>query len=327
MADWLQRQWYRLGIWHLVLIPLSWLFCVISALRRLAYRAHVLPSFKLPVPVIVVGNISVGGTGKTPLVVWLAKRLQAAGFKPGIISRGYGADIAEPVRVTRDSAAQDVGDEPLLIAGRTSMPVWVGQDRVATARKLLEANPECDLIISDDGLQHYRMQRDIEIAVIDGRRQFGNGWLLPAGPLRESVARLQQVDAVVCHGAPVSELPQAFVMQLTADAFHQVSDPNTTRSADDFISKRLLAIAGIGHPERFFEQLRRMQLTFASRAFPDHHPYRAEDLQTQGIDAILMTEKDAVKCRAFAQKDWWYLPVEADVQDGLLDRLLPKLRN
>lgn len=327
MADWLQRQWYRLGIWHLVLIPLSWLFWTLSVLRRLAYRAQLLPGFTLPVPVIVVGNISVGGTGKTPLVIWLAKRLQAAGFNPGIISRGYGSDNADPARVTRDSHAQAVGDEPLLIAERTGMPVWVGKDRVATAMALLKADPTCDVIISDDGLQHYRMRRDIEIAVIDGQRQFGNGWLLPAGPLRESVARLQQVDAVVCHGGPLSGHPQAFGMQLKAGVFHRVSDPNTTQSADDLIGKRLLAIAGIGHPERFFEQLRRMHLTFTSRAFPDHHPYRADDLQTQGIDAILMTEKDAVKCRAFARNDWWYLPVEADVQDGLLDRLLPKLRN
>jgi tetraacyldisaccharide 4'-kinase len=327
MADWLQRQWYRLGIWHLVLIPLSWLFRGISTLRRLAYRTHLLTAFKLPVPVIVIGNLSVGGTGKTPLVVWLARRLQAAGFKPGIISRGYGAAHAAPLSVTQDSEARDVGDEPLLVAERTGLPVWVGKDRVATARKLLQANPACDVIISDDGLQHYRMRRDIEIVVIDGERGFGNGRLLPAGPLREPGTRLQEVDAVVCHGGNVSDWPQAFGMQLTAGVFHQVSDPGNTRPADAFIGKRLLAVAGIGHPERFFGQLRRMQLTFQSRAFPDHHPYIADDLQTQGIDAILMTEKDAVKCRAFAGTDWWYLPVEAEVQDGLLDRILSKLRN
>lgn len=326
MADWLQRQWYRLSVWHLVLMPLSWLFRLLVALRRLAYSTGLFKSFRLSVPVIVVGNITVGGTGKTPLVIWLVQQLQAVGFKPGVISRGYGAQNALPLEVTAQSNAQETGDEPLLIASHIDMPVFVCRDRVMAARALLGAHPTCDLLISDDGLQHYRLQRDIEIAVVDSQRQFGNRRLLPAGPLREPVSRMQEVDAVVCNGEAVIGYPNTYRMQLRASLLHQVSSPVNTLAADALQGKRLLAVAGIGNPERFFGQLRRMGLAFETRVFPDHHPFQAQDLQTQGIDAILMTEKDAVKCRAFAEAHWWYLPVEAELQDGLLSCILPKLR-
>lgn len=327
MAAWLQKQWYRSTVWQFVLAPFSWLFGLIVALRRLAYRIGVFKADSLPVPVIVVGNISVGGTGKTPLVIWLAQQLQAAGFSPGIISRGYGGSSERPVSVSLGSDPVIAGDEPVLIANRTHLPVWVCRDRVAAGQALLNANPRCDVIISDDGLQHYRLHRDIEIVVIDGQRGFGNGRLLPAGPLREPVSRLQEVDAVVSHGG--SEDARTFRMELHAKAFYQVSDPTLTVNADALRGKRLLAIAGIGNPERFFAQLRQMGLKPQTRAFPDHHAYRAEDfqdLQTAGIDAILMTEKDAVKCRSFAEAHWWYLQVNAEVRDGLLDRILAKLR-
>lgn len=326
MADWLQRQWYRLGIWHLVLIPLSWLFRLLVVLRRLAYRVGLLGSYRLGVPVIVVGNITVGGTGKTPLVIWLARQLQAAGFMPGVISRGYGTQRVLPLQVTAQSDARDAGDEPLLIASRIDIPVFVCRDRVAAARALLAAYPTCDLLISDDGLQHYRLQRNIEIAVVDSQRRFGNGRLLPAGPLREPESRMQEVDAVVCNGEALAGHPNTYRMQLRASLLHQVSSSANTLAVDGLQGKRLLAVAGIGNPERFFGQLRHMGLVFETRIFPDHHPYQAQDLQTQGIDAILMTEKDAVKCRAFANPHCWYLPVEAELQDGLLDRILLKLR-
>lgn len=329
MADWLQKQWYRSSIWHLVLIPLSWLFRLLSSLRRMTYRTRFFKTYRLDVPVIVIGNISVGGTGKTPLVIWLARQLQAAGFKPGIISRGYGGSNESPESVSPESDPNIVGDEPVLIASRTGSPVWVCRDRIAAGHALLEAEPDCDVIISDDGLQHYRLHRDIEIAVVDGQRRFGNGHLLPAGPLREPVSRLKEVDAVVSNGQLPGDDFQAFRMQLSAKAFHNVADPSITATADALKGKRLLAIAGIGNPERFFTQLGQMGLALQTHAFADHHAYRAEDLQdlqTEGIDAILMTEKDAVKCRDFAQDHWWYLPVEAEVQDGLLDRILPKLR-
>lgn len=327
MADWLQRQWYRISIWHLVLIPISWVFGLVIILRREAYRIGWLASCKLPIPVIVVGNITVGGTGKTPLVVWLAQQLQAMGFHPGIISRGYGAEHRQPMPVHADSDARALGDEPVLIAMRTGLPVWVCRDRVASARALRQAHPACDVIISDDGLQHYRLQRDVEIAVIDGQRLFGNRQLLPAGPLREPPSRLKEVDAIVCNGGFSPADGHVYDMRLNAGSFRQVRNPARTASASDLEQKTLLAIAGIGHPERFFAQLREMQLVFESRAFPDHHPYVAEDLQAQGVDAILMTEKDAVKCRGFAQDHWWYLPVDAAIEDGLLRQILPKLRN
>lgn len=324
MSEWLQRQWYKSGVWHLVLMPLSWLFGLLSSLRRYAYRLGIFKTVHLPVPVIVVGNITVGGTGKTPLVIWLAEQLAQAGFKPGIISRGYGGKSDGPMPVTGHSDPAIAGDEPVMIAGRTAAPVWVGQDRAATGMALLKAHPACDVIISDDGLQHYRLARDAEIVVIDGQRRFGNGRLLPAGPLRESIRRLASVDAVVSNGVSSDE---GFIeMQLQPTNFRNLMDATKSASASEFIGKRLLAIAGIGNPGRFFAQLKAMGLQCAEKPFPDHHMYRPEDLQTGAVDAILMTEKDAVKCRAFAEPDWWYLAVDAKLDRALVERVLKKLR-
>lgn len=324
MSEWLQRQWYKSGVWHLVLMPLSWLFRLLSSLRRAAYRLGIFKTIHLPVPVIVVGNITVGGTGKTPLVIWLAEQLAQAGFKPGIISRGYGGKNDRPMPVTSNSDPAVAGDEPVMIAGRAAVPVWVGRDRAATGMALLKAHPACDLIISDDGLQHYRLARDAEIVVIDGQRRFGNGQLLPAGPLREPVRRLTSVDAVVSNGVASDE---GFIeMQLQPADFRNLKDAAKSASASEFAGKRLLAIAGIGNPGRFFAQLKTMGLQCAEKPFPDHHSYRPEDLQTSAVDAILMTEKDAVKCRAFAKPDWWYLSVDAKLDHALLESVLKKLR-
>ncbi|MEZ0246833.1 MAG: tetraacyldisaccharide 4'-kinase [Methylophilaceae bacterium] len=324
MSEWLQRQWYKSGGWHLVLMPLSWLFGLLSSLRRHAYRLGIFKTVHLPVPVIVVGNITVGGTGKTPLVIWLAEQLAQAGFKPGIISRGYGGNSDGPMPVTGHSDPAIAGDEPVMIAGRTAAPVWVGRDRAATGMALLKAHPACDVIISDDGLQHYRLARDAEIVVIDGQRRFGNGRLLPAGPLRESIRRLASVDAVVSNGVSSDE---SFIeMQLQPANFRNLMDATKSASASAFIGKRLLAIAGIGNPGRFFAQLKTMGLQCAEKPFPDHHIYRPEDLQTGAVNAILMTEKDAVKCRAFAEPDWWYLAVDAKLDRALVERVLKKLR-
>ena len=324
MSAWLQQQWYRLSPWHLLLIPLSWLFWLISALRRLCYRLHLLPSYRLTVPVIVIGNISVGGTGKTPLVIWLAERLKQAGYRPGIISRGYGgsANLLTPVHA--DSDANVVGDEPVVLAKRTQCPVWVGRDRVAAAMALLKAHPECDVIISDDGLQHYRLQRDVEVVVVDGSRDFGNGWLIPTGPLRERKSRLKTVDAVVYNGGQAAS--GAFSMRLENAAFHNLLDATKTATSSDFSGQNIHAIAGIGNPERFFRQLQGLGLQFESLAFPDHHAFQPADLQTIKAEAILMTEKDAIKCIAFAQANWWYLLVNAVVDEALTARILDKLR-
>lgn len=321
---WLERHWYRIGVLHIVLWPLSLSFRLLVALRRLAYRLGLLPAQALPVPVIVVGNISVGGTGKTPLVLWLVDFLRAQGYHPAVISRGYGGSTTHPMAV---SAATDpflAGDEPVLIARRSGCPVWVGADRVAAAQALLRGRPDSDVLICDDGLQHYRLRRDVEIAVIDGERGFGNGQLLPAGPLREPLGRLAETDIVVTHGG--IPLPGSVPMRLTGRRFRNLQDPARTVSKEFFHGQLLHAVAGIGNPARFFAQLERMGLTVAPHAFPDHHAYRPADLQFAGTAVILMTEKDAVKCMAFAQPQWWYLEVEAEVGEALGHRLLQMLR-
>ncbi|HEY8119148.1 MAG TPA: tetraacyldisaccharide 4'-kinase [Methylophilaceae bacterium] len=325
MSAWLQKHWYRLSLWHLLLVPLSWLFWLLSSLRRLGYKSGLLSTYKLPVPVIVIGNISVGGTGKTPLVIWMAQKLKVAGYRPGIVSRGYAGSIDAVSPVTVDSDPGNLGDEPVLLAKRSACPVWVGRDRVAAAKALLKANPECNVIVSDDGLQHYRLQRDIEVAVVDGQRGFGNGRLIPAGPLREGPARLRQVDAVVYNGGhPASG---AFAMHLESAAFHNLLEPAKTATAKDFSGQVIYAIAAIGNPARFFQRLAGLGLRFQQHAFPDHHAYQPADLQNIAAGTILMTEKDAVKCMAFAKENWWYLPVSAVVEPGLAELIMNKLRN
>lgn len=330
MADWLQKQWTAYTLWHLLLIPLSGLFFVITRIRVWLYKSGWLKSYRLPVPVIVVGNINVGGTGKTPLVIWLAEQLQQAGYKPGIISRGYGGKAKAAQVVFANSNPQLLGDEPVLIAKRTNCPVFVSPDRVAAGEALLQAHPECNVIISDDGLQHYRLQRDVEIAVFDSVKGFGNKALLPAGPLRELVSRLKTVDVVISNGA-VSNL-QDFVrsvgvepieMQLQSGDFVNLQD-GTKRAASAFVSQQVLAIAGIGNPERFFQQLRRMGIHFSSKSYPDHYAFSARDFQAENVD-IVMTEKDAVKCQAFAQTNFWVLPVYALIGDGLMAIILNRL--
>jgi len=324
MSEWLQREWTRTSGWQILLRPVSWLFRLVSALRRTAYRLGLLKTQRLPVPVIVVGNISVGGTGKTPLVIWLAQQLQAAGLQPGIISRGYCGTHGLPISVTSYSNPAEVGDEPVMLAERTQLPVFVAHDRAAAGMALLQAHPQCGVLISDDGLQHYRLGRDAEIAVVDGARRFGNGQLLPAGPLREPETRLDRVDVVVGNGEAADE--GMFLMQLQPGIFRNLLDPCKTATAADFVGKKLLAIAGIGHPPRFFAQLENVGLEIETRAFPDHHAYTPDDLPSGSADAILMTEKDAVKCRAFARPEWWYLEVEAQLDHALLERVLKKLR-
>lgn len=323
--NFLQKQWRRLGLWHVFLVPLSWLFLLLSSLRRLAYKTGLLTPYKLPVPVIIVGNINVGGTGKTPLVIWLAEQLQRKGYAPAIISRGYLGNVEFISPVFSDSDPAIVGDEPVLIARRGKWPVWVGRDRAAVGRSLLQAHPECNVIISDDGLQHYKLARDVEVVVIDGNRGFGNGWVLPAGPLRERRIRLMKADAIVCNGAQV--LPASFLMQLEGNLFHNLLEPEQKATPGQFVGKKICAIAGIGNPGRFFQQLRNLGLQPEEITFPDHHAFQPADLQSIAADVILMTEKDAVKCASFAEKHWWYLPVSAVVDESFVDLVLNKLRN
>jgi tetraacyldisaccharide 4'-kinase len=324
-VHWLQRHWYRITPLHLILLPISWLFGALVALRRTLYRYRILPSEKLAVPVIVIGNISVGGTGKTPLTLALAQQLIHRGWHPLIISRGYGgtAQLAQPV--DPGMTAQQVGDEPLLMARRNLCPVWVGADRVATARAALQFHPQCDVVLCDDGLQHYRLQRDVEIAVIDGARGSGNGQLLPAGPLREPVSRLQTVDAVVVNGGEA--LTGQYPMRLPGETFYNLIDSGRTVSAAHFQALHNHAVAGIGHPQRYFRHLEQLGIAFTPHAFPDHHPYRAAELAFTDCDAILLTEKDAVKCAPFADERYWALRVDAQFDPALLDHLLRKIKS
>jgi tetraacyldisaccharide 4'-kinase len=319
----------------ILLLPFSLLFMVLVALRRALYRVGLLHSERLPVPVVVVGNITVGGSGKTPLVIHLALALRALGRHPGIVSRGYLGDATHVAQVTSGSDPGAVGDEPLLLARRGGCPVFVGRDRVAAARALLAAHPECDVILADDGLQHYRLDRAVEIAVFDERGVM-NGWCLPAGPLREPVSRLARVNAVVLNGLAVSPAPAlcvpsgtfqrpVFAMRLLSENFYRLDDPLTTCGAAELSGKKLHAVAGIGAPQRFFDRLGGMGLRFAGHAFPDHHDFRAEELAFDG-DAILTTEKDAVKlARLSLPLPVWVLPVTAETSPDLAAFVLEKL--
>jgi tetraacyldisaccharide 4'-kinase len=329
--SWQQRlstAWQSHGLLACLLWPLSLLFGMLGSGRRRLYRRGLLQSFRLPVPVIVVGNIFVGGTGKTPLVIWLVQALRRAGFEPGVISRGYGATAQTICTVTADSTAAHVGDEPLLIAQRAGCAVVIGRDRVAAGRRLLRDHPAVNVIISDDGLQHYRLQRTFEIMLFD-ERGGGNRWLLPAGPLREPMSRRR--DATIVNGGsiPASFPPQTMLMQLCGEYAEALSD-RTLRRPLRGLTGRILAAAGIGNPQRFFTLLRDSGLTTETMALPDHHVFSAASFAGVEADLILITEKDAVKC---AQIDslkndprLWVVPVAARIDDALADQILEKLR-
>ncbi len=337
MGAWLEREWQRLGGGALVLLPFTVLFAIGSWLRRLLYKAGILRVWFAQVPVIVVGNITVGGSGKTPLALEILEILQRNGFNPGVVARGYGRvpsreqDPRGVVRVYPDVATPEhFGDEPVLIARRSRVPVYISPDRPAAARALLEAHPETDVIVSDDGLQHYALGRDLEIAVVDGERRFGNRLLLPSGPLRETVARLATVDAVVVNGGATDETlgPRRFAMRLGNERFVSLTSVEQLAPAEFALATRgrsVAALAGIGNPERFFEQLASLGVVARSRAFPDHHLYQAQDLKLPGAEAIVMTEKDAVKCAAFADARMWFLRVDAilppEFEQFLLERI------
>ena len=325
-ARWLQRQWFdqrRLSPALWLLLPLSWLFAGFAAWRRRRTQPH-----RLPVPVVVVGNLTVGGAGKTPLTLWLATGLAARGWRPGIVSRGYGGHAAPPRPVLSQSSPADVGDEPILLARRSGVPVWVGRERAAAGQALLAAHPEVDVLLCDDGLQHYRLARDVELAVFDGRGA-GNGRRLPAGPLRESLARLATVDAVIGNGLSPETLSggrPCFAMCLRPGRFYRLDAPQTSCGPEDLNGRRLFAMAGIGDPRRFFGTLEALGLACETHAFPDHHVYSADDLRFARDGVLLMTEKDAVKCAQLVTGEAWVLPVEAELSPALIDLILEKLR-
>ncbi|MDP2805848.1 MAG: tetraacyldisaccharide 4'-kinase [Gallionellaceae bacterium] len=325
----LEKYWDRISLLHLLLWPISFVFGMLSTFRHFLYLTGILRSVKLPVPVIIVGNISVGGTGKTPFTLWLAQQLIDDGWHPAIISRGYTKakqqKIVTPHCVTLADSADVVGDEPLLMAQRNLCPMWIGRDRPAVAQALLLAHPECDVILSDDGLQHYRLERDLEIVLIDGNRRFGNNLLLPAGPLREPVARLFSADIIVTNGGEAKA--DEYSMKLEGSQFYNLLNPTTVINAADFAGQRLHAIAGIGHPERFFNHLKQLGLNAQTHAFADHHQYSAADISFEDAEAILMTEKDAVKCTAFATEQCWVLRVDAQIDPALAQLIINKIKS
>lgn len=334
----LTRAWLRRGPLACLLWPVSLLFGGLSAVRRSLYRAKLIKSQRLPVPVVVVGNIFIGGTGKTPLTIWLVQALREAGLHPGVISRGHGSAGSAPRNVTADSTPQQVGDEPLLIFQRGDCPVVVGRDRAQAGRALLAAHPEVDILVTDDGLQHYALQRDMEIVLFDGRGA-GNGWLLPAGPLREPPARRRDVTVInapqlapelVAQVAPRGGLVAQ--MLLVGDVAEQLVDRSARQPLASLAAsgQRIVAAAGIGNPQRFFSMLRDAGLAFAELPLPDHHDFLDQPFAALDTDVILITEKDAVKCAQIEYlKDdprLWVVPVSARIDSVLAQQIVEKCR-
>ncbi len=305
--SWVNRIWYQRRYPPLWAVPASLLFGALVALRRALYRRGWLRQVRLARPVIVVGNLSVGGTGKTPLVCWLSGQLRMRGLSPGIVTRGHGGSERAPQLIGADADPSEHGDEPVMMVRQTGRPVAVGRDRPAAAQLLIDAG--CDVILSDDGLQHYALARDCEVIVVDGDRRFGNGWVLPAGPLREPKSRLAGADAVVVNGGG-GLLPGALAMKLDGDRAVAVLD-GRSRLLSEFTGSAVHAIAGIGNPERFFNMLRAHGVQVLGRALDDHAVLTAEMIRFGDAQPVLMTEKDAVKCAGLADERHYYVPVAA----------------
>jgi len=313
-------------------VPLSWLFALAAALRRTLYRRGVLASSRVPVPVVVVGNVTVGGTGKTPLVIALASALAEHGRRPGIVSRGHGAAAGVPREVAPADDPAEVGDEPLLLAA-AGAPVVVARDRVAAARALLATHPSCDVILADDGLQHYALARDVEIVVVDGSRGFGNGRLLPAGPLREPRWRADAADAIVtlvtpdapCERATAAAAGRRTTMTHEPVGWRNLADPSRRVDPSAWPRGTVHAVAGTGNPQRFFDLLARMGVDAVPHAFPDHHAFVPADLDFAGASAIVMTAKDAVKCSRFADARLHALDIRAVIDPALVALILERI--
>lgn len=327
----ISNYWYRRS-WHVVtltLLPLSWLFAAVVSFRRYLYHVGIISHAKIVTPVVVVGNITAGGTGKTPFVIWLAAFLKSRGYRPGIVSRGVGGKRhRQPHWVSVTSSVQEVGDEALLLAQQTHCPVVICTDRASAAKYLLSRS-DCNIIISDDGLQHYKLNRHIEIALIDGVRELGNRCYLPAGPLREPASRLKEVDFVVVNYRSNPLCTSAFMhahpMQL--EATHMASlKTNATQFFNDFTQKKVHAIAGIGHPEQFFMMLREKGFDIIPHAFSDHYAYQAKDITFADDLPIVMTEKDAVKCLPFANNQHWSVKAKACMTATFECELIKKLK-
>jgi len=312
VQSWLNRIWYDRAAPPWWMLPLSLTYGAAAGSRRYLYAKRLRKSIRVSVPVVVVGNLSVGGTGKTPLVCWLVARLTDLGFKPGVVTRGYGGSSGSVRLIDSFDDPDVVGDESILLARRTDAPVAIGRDRPAASQLLVNAG--CDVVVSDDGLQHYALARDCEIVVIDGDRRFGNGWLLPAGPLRETPARLAAADAIVVNGGRAL-LDGALSMRLEAKGALSLIG-GTPKALDEFAGCSVHAVAGIGNPERFFNMLRAHGIEVLGHPLPDHAHLRSTDISFADQRPVLMTEKDAVKCRRIAGPHHWYVPVTASFDGG-----------
>ncbi len=322
-SRWLQDVWYKEMYISAAFMPISMVYDDIMRFRAFLYRFGVKKKTKLAVPIVIVGNITVGGTGKTPLILWMARFLKEQGYKPGIISRGYGGSAETwPQWVDQQSKPDLVGDEAVLMAKHADCPIAVGPERPKAAQMLLDKS-DCDIILSDDGLQHYALERDIEIIVVDGQRRFGNGYVLPCGPLRESTERLHKVDLVIVNGQAEEE--NEFSMFMEGDiAINLVTKEQKLLSDFHYIPSH--ALAGIGNPNRFFALLEQKNIAIEKHAFLDHYKYTEADINFNDDKAVLMTEKDAVKCFDFASEKHWFVPVKAKPQQQFIDKLLTLIK-
>lgn len=320
----MNKIWYQKNTLSYLLLPFSFLYFFIIFIRKILYQFNILKKTKIKVPVIVVGNITVGGTGKTPFVISIANALKEAGFKPGIITRGYrGKSLEWPIIINQHSDARLAGDEAVLIAQKTLLPVVVGPNRVEDAKKLLE-NFDCNLIISDDGLQHTALIRDIEIAMIDDKRGFGNGFLLPAGPLREPSSRILSVDFVVVNNGNCDD---PWRTEFMIDEMINIKDRTKKLKLADITDQKIYAVAGIGNPDYFFNQLRGLYLEIIPIVFSDHHDFKFKDIDFEKNAIIIMTEKDAVKCKPFADHRHFMAAGHAEIDKKLIDKIILKIHS
>lgn len=320
----IERIWSGKSWLYILLLPLSFLYGMIATIRHMAYKAGLNRSWKAPVPVVVVGNLTAGGNGKTPVVIWLVESLTKQGYRVGVVSRGYGGKSENyPLVLDKTTTTQLAGDEPVLIFHRTKVPVAVAPKR-SEAIKALLAIHQLDVIVTDDGLQHYALQRDYEIVVIDGQRRFGNGWWLPGGPMRERAGRLKNVDALIVNGGE----PEVNEVRMTLEGETTYNLVSGEKKAVTQLPN-VVAMAGIGHPPRFFASLKSKGVNLVStHAFADHQSYELQQLSilTNSEESLLMTEKDAVKCQAFAQLNWWFLPVQAQLSADGAEKILSDIK-
>lgn len=321
------NQHYKSLTWGIVFLPLSFIFYLVLSLRKYFYEINVFKSNKVKVPVIVIGNITLGGTGKTPIIICLAKAFQKKKLNIGVIARGYKSKLSHVREVLESSNYLDVGDEPLLLKKKLECPLYVGANRFMTAKKLLDDYPNTDIILSDDGLQHYNLLRDFEIIVVDGMRAFGNKFLLPVGPLREPLVRLKNVDAVIINGSSKTDkkIFNVFLAKELEEKFFFSVNRKKKIRCDKLKDKEIIAMTGIGNPDRFFNTLKSKDIKFIKRIFPDHYEFKQKDFDTFIGKTIVMTEKDAIKCTNIYHNDIWVLPVALSIEKRFVNKILKKV--